>query len=166
MTIGPMLFGGFFGSAIVVDAKHDVLAEIGQHYHGAFNFVLHGFKTPAMYLALAGAVSAWFIYMKKPSIADQLAKKFGFLHRLLENKYGFDDFNQKVFAGGSLSLADKLWNVGDVKLIDGMMVNGTAGKIGLFSTVVRKLQTGHLYDYAFSMIIGLLAMLSIFFFTT
>ena len=166
MTIGPMLFGGFFGSAIVVDAKHDVLAEIGHHYHGAFNFVLHGFKTPAMYLALAGAVSAWFIYMKNPSIADRLAKKFGFMHRLLENKYGFDDFNQKVFAGGSLNLADKLWSVGDVKLIDGMMVNGTAGKIGLFSTVVRKLQTGHLYDYAFSMIIGLLAMLSIFFFTT
>ncbi len=166
LTIGPMLFGGFFGDAIVVDPSRDVLAEIGSHYHGVVKFVLHGFQVPAVYLALAGAVSAWYIYLRKPSIADWFADKFGFLHRLLDNKYGFDDFNQKVFAGGSLALADKLWTVGDVKLIDGMMVNGTANKIGVFSTVIRKLGSGYLYNYAFAMIVGLLAMLSIFIFTT
>jgi len=166
LTIGSMLFGGFFGDAIYVDPKHDVLAEIGSHYHGALNFVLHGFKTPALYLALAGAGSAWFIYLKNPSVADWFADKFGFMHRLLENKYGFDDFNQKVFAGGSLSIADKLWSVGDVKLIDGMMVNGTAGKIGLFSTLARSKLTGYLYNYAFVMVAGLCAMLAIFIFTT
>ena len=167
MTIGSMLFGGFFGSAIVVDPDHDVLAYVGEHYHGAFNFVLHGFKTPAMYLAFAGAISAWYIYLQKPSIAEWFADKFGFVHRLLENKYGFDDFNQKVFAGGTLNLADKLWSVGDVKVIDGMMVNGTANRIGLFSTLSRKVQSGFLlYHYAFAMIIGLFAMLLIFIFTT
>ena len=166
LTIGSMLFGGFFGDAIYVDPKHDVLAEIGSHYHGALNFVLHGFKTPALYLALAGAGSAWFIYLKNPSVADWFADKFVFMHRLLENKYGFDDFNQKVFAGGSLSIADKLWSVGDVKLIDGMMVNGTAGKIGLFSTLARSKLTGYLYNYAFVMVAGLCAMLAIFIFTT
>ena len=166
LTIGPMLFGGFFGDAIVVDPKHDVLAEIGSHYHGAFNFVLHGFKTPALYLALAGAASAWYIYLKNPSIADWFANKFSFVHRLLENKYGFDDFNQKVFAGGSLNIADKLWSVGDVKMIDGMMVNGTAGKIGFFSTLARSKLTGYLYNYAFVMVAGLCAMLFIFLFTT
>ncbi len=166
LTIGPMLFGGFFGDAIVVDPSRDVLAEIGSHYHGVVKFVLHGFQVPAVYLALAGAVSAWYIYLRKPSIADWFADKFGFLHRLLDNKYGFDDFNQKVFAGGSLALADKLWTVGDVKLIDGMMVNGTANKIGVLSSVVRKLGSGYLYNYAFAMIVGLLAMLSIFIFTT
>ena len=166
LTIGPMLFGDVFNGVIFVDPARDVLAEIGSHYHGAFNFVLHGFKTPALYLALAGAVSAWYIYLKNIAIADWFANKFGFIHRLLENKYGFDDFNQKVFAGGSLGLADKLWTVGDVKLIDGLMVNGSANKIGFFSTVVRQLQTGYLYHYAFAMIAGLLAMLSIFIFTT
>ena len=166
LTIGSMLFGGFFGDAIYVDAKHDVLAELGTHYHGALNFVLHGFKTPALYLALAGAASAWFIYLRKPSIADWFANKFGFVHRLLENKYGFDDFNQKVFAGGSLNIADKLWSVGDVKMIDGMMVNGTANKIGFFSTLARSKLTGYLYNYAFVMVAGLCAMLFIFLFTT
>jgi len=166
LTIGSMLFGGFFGDAIYVDEKHDVLAEIGSHYHGALAFVLHGFKTPALYLALAGAVSAWYIYLKNPSVADWFANKFSFIHRLLENKYGFDDFNQKVFAGGSLNLADKLWTVGDVKMIDGVMVNGTANKIGFFSTLFRSRLTGYLYNYAFVMVAGLCAMLFIFLFTT
>ena len=104
--------------------------------------------------------------MRKPDIADAISKRFSFIHRLLENKYGFDDFNQKVFAGGSLRIADKLWSVGDVKLIDGIMVNGTANKIGMLSQLIRKVQSGFLYDYAFAMIIGLLAMLSIFILST
>ena len=166
MTIGTMLFGQYFGGAIQVAKEHDVLAKVGEHYHGPLNFVLHGFKTPALYLALAGVLAAWFIYLRKPEIAQWFADKFGFIHRLLNNKYGFDDFNQAVFAGGSLKIADKLWNVGDAKLIDGMMVNGSANKIGKLSTIVRTIQSGYLYHYAFAMIIGLLAMLSVFIFTT
>jgi NADH-quinone oxidoreductase subunit L len=166
MTIGGMLFGHYFGGAIYVVPEHNVLAKVGEHYHGPLSFVLHGFVTPALYLALAGTVAAWFIYMRKPELADFFASKFGFVHRLLENKYGFDDFNQKVFAGGSLKLADKLWSVGDVKMIDGMMVNGSANKVGVFSALIRTVQSGYLYHYAFAMIIGLLAMLSVFIFTT
>ncbi len=166
MTIGAMVFGNYFGSAIQVAEKHDVLGRLAEDYHGVFGFVLHSFKYPAVYLALAGSVAAWFIYMRKPEIADAISKRFNFIHRLLENKYGFDDFNQKVFAGGSLRIADKLWSVGDVKLIDGIMVNGTANKIGMLSQLIRKVQSGFLYDYAFAMIIGLLAMLSIFILST
>ena len=166
LTIGSMLFGEYFGNAIQVAKEHDVLAKVGEHYHGPLNFVLHGFKTPPLYLALAGVLAAWFIYLRKPEIAQWFADKFGFVHRLLDNKYGFDDFNQAVFAGGSLKIADKLWNVGDAKLIDGMMVNGSANKIGKLSTIVRTIQSGYLYHYAFAMIIGLLAMLSVFIFTT
>ena len=166
MTIGGMLFGHYFGGAIYVAPEHDVLAKVGEHYHGPLSFVLHGFATPALYLALAGALAAWFIYLRKPELADFFASKFGFVHRLLENKYGFDNFNQKVFAGGSLKLADKLWSVGDVKMIDGMMVNGSANKVGVFSALIRTVQSGYLYHYAFAMIIGLLAMLSVFIFTT
>lgn len=166
LTIGTMLFGNYFGDAIQVAKEHDVLAEVGHHYHGPLSFVLHGFKAPALYLAFAGVFAAWFIYLRKPEIADWFATKFGFVHRLLENKYGFDNFNQAVFAGGSLKIADKLWNVGDVKLIDGMLVNGSANKIGALSAIVRTVQSGYLYHYAFAMIIGLLAMLSVFIFTT
>lgn len=166
MTIGSMLFGGYFGEAIVVAPEHDVLAKVGSHYHGPLAFMLHGFKTVALYLALGGAVAAWFIYMKRPDIADWFASKFSFLHKLLDNKYGFDDFNQKVFAGGSLKLADRLWSIGDVRVIDGAVVNGSANKIGTLSMFVRRLQSGYLYEYAFAMIFGLLIMLFVFIFTT
>jgi len=86
MTIGTMLFGQYFGGAIQVAKEHDVLAKVGEHYHGPLNFVLHGFKTPALYLALAGVLAAWFIYLRKPEIAQWFADKFGFIHRLLNNK--------------------------------------------------------------------------------
>lgn len=166
MTIGGMVFGDYFGGAIQVAANHDVLGKLAEDYHGVLGFILHAFKYPAVYLALAGSLAAWFIYMRQPQIADSLSKKFGVVHRVLENKYGFDDFNQKVFAGGSLRIADKLWSVGDVKLIDGMMVNGTANSVGALSQLIRHVQSGYLYHYAFAMIIGLLAMLSVFIFST
>jgi len=166
IAIGATLFGGYFDGAIVVAKEHDVVAKVGEHYHGAIAFMLHGLKTPPFYLAMAGVASSWFIYLRKPSIAEWFATKFSFIHRLLDNKYGFDDFNQKVFAGGSLNLANKLWTVGDVKMIDGIMVNGTANKIGFFSSLGSGKLTGYLYNYAFVMIAGLLAMLVIFFFTT
>ena len=166
IAIGPMLFGGFFQDAIQVHESRDVLAELGSSYHGAFNFVLHGFKTPALYLALAGVAAAWYIYMVNPAVADTIASRFGWLRRLLENKYGFDDFNERVFAGGSRQVADKLWSVGDVKLIDGLLVNGTANGIGVLSLIIRTLQSGYLFHYAFSMIIGLLALLTIFIIST
>ena len=166
MTLGGMVFGGYFGTAIQVAENHDVLGKLAENYHGVLGFVLHGFKTPPVYLALAGSFAAWYIYLRKPEIADSISKRFSFVHQLLENKYGFDDFNQKVFAGGSLRIADKLWSVGDVKLIDGIMVNGTANKIGVLSQLIRKVQSGFLYDYAFAMIIGLLAMISIFILST
>lgn len=166
LTIGSMLFGHWFDGAITVAEEHDVLHHIGSHYHGPASFVLHGFQGPAVYLALAGAIAAWYIYMKNPEIARRISTKFGFAHRLLENKYGFDDFNDKVFAGGTRKIADKLWTTGDVKLIDGFMVNGTASRIGIFSMIVRTLQTGYLFHYAFAMIIGMLALLSVFLFSS
>ena len=77
-------------------------------------------------------------------------------------KYGFDSFNERVFAAGSRYIGQYLWQVGDVKIIDGGMVNGTAGLIVRLSGIVRKLQTGLIYHYAFAMIIGAFLMLTFF----
>ena len=74
---------------------------------------------------------------------------------MLANKFYFDEFNQKVFAGGSRALGSLLWHIGDEKVIDGLLVNGSARLVGWFSGKVRQVQTGYLYTYAFTMIIGL-----------
>jgi NADH-quinone oxidoreductase subunit L len=167
IAIEPMLYGNFFKGVIFVDtAAHPAMYELTHNWHHIFHsaagMALHGFTTLPFALAASGVVVAWFFYMKRPDIPAAIQKRFAMINSILENKYGFDSFNDRFFAAGSRLLGNKLWQIGDVKLIDGAMVNGTANLIGKFSTVVRKLQTGLIYHYAFAMIIGVFLMLSFF----
>ncbi len=161
-TIGPVLFGGYFGDAIFVLEHHDVLGEIAHEFHGPGQFVLHGLQGIPVYLAFAGVALAWFLYIKRPDLPAVISDKFSAVYKLLANKFYFDEFNQKVFAGGSRALGNLLWRIGDEKVIDGLFVNGSARVVGWFSGVVRQLQTGYLYTYAFTMIIGLAVFLAWF----
>jgi NADH-quinone oxidoreductase subunit L len=161
-TVEPVLFGGFLSDAIHVNPDRDVIAALGERFHGATAFALHAFVTPAFWLALSGTVAAWYVYMRRPAIAAAAADRFAAVHRLLLNKYGFDDFNQTVFAGGGRGLGQALWRWGDALLIDGLIVNGTARAVGWLSSVVRRAQTGFLYHYAFAMILGLLTLVTWF----
>ena len=160
LTIDPMLFGGFFDGAIQVAPEHDVVGRMGEHFHGPWSFALHGLAGLAFWLMLAGVASAWFIYMKRPDIAQSLRRRYGTIYDILNRKYGFDDFYQAFFAAGSRRLGQGIWKYGDAGLIDGLMVNGTAKTIGWFAAKVRYVQSGYLYHYAFAMIVGLLGLLT------
>lgn len=164
MTAGPVVFGDYFKGAIEVAAAHDVIGRLGE-YHGGFGFILHAFKTPALYLAAAGVITAWVFYLLKPEIPAKLDSKLGFFRNILERKYGFDDFNQAVFAAGSVGLGSRLWKVGDQGIIDGAMVNGSAKSVGLFAGIARFAQSGYLFHYAFAMIVGLLGLMTWFLFS-
>jgi NADH-quinone oxidoreductase subunit L len=157
--IDPVVFGNFFDGVIHVLPQHDVLGEVGKEFHGALSFVLHAFGGPAVYLAIAGVATAWYITLKNPGFADGMQKRFNGLYQLLINKYYADDFNEAVFAGGARGVGQLCWKIGDVLIIDGLIVNGSARVVGWVSSVVRHVQSGYLYHYAFSMIIGLLLML-------
>ncbi len=156
LTMGYMLFGDYFGSAIYIAEHHGALAELGKHFHGAWAFVEHSFVTPAFYLAALGVFSAWYIYMKKPVIATNIKRRFSVIYNLLDRKYYFDDVYSVVFGAGSRNLGNQLWQIGDVKIIDGFIVNGSAKFVAWFAVIARKLQTGMLFHYAFAMIIGVL----------
>lgn len=158
--IEPMLFNGFFGDGIYVLPEHNVLAKIAEGYHGIVPFMMHGFMSLPFWLAISGVSLAWFFYMKRPDIPAMLGQRLNPIYKLLERKYGFDDFNDAVFAKGSRGLGNMLWQIFDVKMIDGVVVNGTAHSVAWFSRVMRHLQSGYLYHYAFAMIIGLLMLLS------
>ena len=160
--IQPMLIQGYFGDAIMVSGTHDVLAEMRQDYHGLLGFTFYALKHLPLYLAFAGVVTAWFFYIRYPALPDRVVAGIKPVYQVLMNKYGLDDFNQTVFAGGTRRVGDLLWRTGDVRLIDGLMVNGTALAVRWFSGVVRQIQSGYLYHYAFVMIIGLLVMLGAF----
>ena len=159
-TIGPMLFGEYFGPAIFVLPAHDVLGHLAEEFHGPVKFIVHALQAPPVYLALLGWFLAWLFYVKKPEIPGKIATALAPLYKLLANKFYFDEAYQAVFAGGSRGLGAALWRVGDEALIDGALVNGSARLVGWMSGIFRRWQTGYLYHYAFTMIIGLSALLA------
>ncbi|MGM0811820.1 NADH-quinone oxidoreductase subunit L [Thioalkalivibrio sp.] len=160
--IGPILFGDFFADSLFVLEEQDVLAQKGKGYTGVLAFVLHGLMLPAFWLAMAGLVSAWYLYIRRPDLPGVIAHRLRLGVRILEAKYGFDTFNDRVLAGGSRRLGHWLWRYGDVFAIDGVLVNGTARSVGWIAARARSIQTGFLYHYAFVMIIGLLVLIFAF----
>jgi len=158
--IGPMLFGGYFGDAIFIGENHPGIEEMAHEFQGVVPMVLHGLMSLPFWLALAGAVTAWFLYIKRPDLPAVIKQKFSLASFILEEKYGFDRFNDWFFAGGARGVGRGLWKGGDQMLIDGVAVNGSAKLVGRFAGVVRLLQSGHIYQYAFSMLIGVFAFLT------
>ena len=161
LTIQPMLYGDFLKDAIFIDAvKHPAMAELAAEFHGALAMAIHGLSTLPFWLALAGVVTAYVFYMVKPAIPAAIKARTGFINRVLENKYYLDAFNQKVFAGGARLLGQGLWKGGDVGLIDGALVNGSARAVGGIAMIVRTVQTGYLYWYALVMILGVIGLMT------
>jgi len=159
MTVKPLLFGGYFGSSIHVAESRNVLAEIGVHGADAGAFLIHGVKGLPVDLSLAGVLVAWLLYLRRPDLLAQATGRLRAFVRVLVNKYYFDDLNEKVIAPAARGLGKGLWKLGDEILIDGLLVNGSARTVGWLAGVVRRVQSGYLYHYAFAMIIGLAAML-------
>ena len=154
-TVGPVLFGGFFGDAIVVDDSRDVLAHMGEHWHGPVALLMHAWQTPVFWLAMAGLATAAYLYLLRPDLPAKIKARFEGLYNLLDRKYYFDDLYIKGFAAWGRNIGTALWKWGDQFLIDGVLVNGTANSVGKLAGVMRQLQSGYLYTYAFAMIIGL-----------
>lgn len=158
-TVEPVLFGGYFGDSIKVTEGHDVLAHMGAGWHGSLGLVTHAVQTPIFWLAAAGAFTAWFLYLKRPDIPEAIRQKASGLYNLLDRKYYMDDLYIDGFAAGGRSIGRFLWQKGDQLVIDGVLVNGTASAVGKLAGVLRQIQTGYLYTYAFAMIIGLTMLL-------
>lgn len=152
------VFGDYFANSIFVLPEHNVMKTLSDEYHGAVAMAVHGFTSVPFFLAIAGIVVAYVFYVLKPSLAETTRKLFAPLYSLLINKYGFDAFNQTVLAGGTRAIGQLFWKVGDEKLIDGLMVNGSAKTVGYFAKIMRHLQSGYVYHYAFAMITGLIAL--------
>jgi NADH-quinone oxidoreductase subunit L len=159
-TVEPLLFGDYFGDAIEVTRRHDVLARLAEGWHGSAGLVTHAVQTPIFWLAAAGVLTAWFLYLKRPDIPARIQEKVSGLYNLLDRKYFMDDLYIRGFAAGGRRFGNFLWHKGDELIIDGVLVNGTANSIGKLAGVMRQIQTGYLYTYAFAMIIGLTMLLS------
>jgi NADH-quinone oxidoreductase subunit L len=169
-TVGPVLFGGYFGESIRVLPTHASMSELASEFmRGGANtinrvgaFLAHGFQSVPFLLALGGFVAAWVLYIRVPQLPAVIAGRLRVLYSLLYNKYFVDEFNEFVFARGARSLGRFLWRGGDVRVIDGLAVNGTARVVGWVSAAIRHIQSGYVYHYAFAMILGLFLLITFF----
>jgi NADH-quinone oxidoreductase subunit L len=159
--IGRIVYGDYFGDAIVIAAAHPALAELAREYHGVVAMMTHAFFTAPFWLAVAGLASTFYLYVVRPDLPGDLRARLGLLVRILENKYGFDELYQKLFGDGAVKVGTGLWKGGDVTVIDGVLVDGSAKTVGAIARLVRLFQTGFIYQYAFTMIIGLFVLLSL-----
>ena len=159
--IGQFVFGDYFGNAIAVSPAHPAIATLKQQFHGVQSMIMHGFTSLPFWLALTGAGTAFYLYIIRPDLPAVLRAKWGVVVTILMDKYGLDRFNDWFFAGGARLIGTGLWKGGDVAVIDGVIVNGSAGVVGWFSTVIRKLQSGYIYNYAFAMIFGIVLLLTL-----
>ncbi len=167
IAIGPLLYGDFFQHGVAFDKvifigeNHPALHEMAEEFQGWASMGLHAASGLPVWLALAGVVVSWFLYLKRPDLPAVIKRGFGPIYTLLDNKYYMDKINEVVFARGAVAIGRGLWKEGDIVVIDGI-VNGSARFIGWFASVIRFLQSGYIYHYAFAMIIGMLGLLTLF----
>lgn len=157
ILVGPMLFDTprLLGQSIFVLPDHDVLLMLSTEFHGATLMALHAPKTATFWLALLGIVVAWVFNVANPQWSKALQQRFSWVYAVLVRKFGFDDFNQLVIVHGTRQLGSFFYNITDLKVIDGIFVNGSGKLIRWFANWVRQMQTGYLYHYAVAMILGL-----------
>jgi NADH-quinone oxidoreductase subunit L len=165
VAIDRLLFSDFLKGALGVDAaSHPAMKVLAEHFHGPVAMALHGFVTAPFFLALAGVVLAGVFYLVRPDIPAWIQSRFGAVYRLLDNKYYMDRINEVVFAAGARGIGRGLWRGGDVAVIDGVAVDGSARLVGWIASVIRTIQSGYIYHYAFAMLVGIAVVL--FFFLT
>ncbi|MEH6458876.1 NADH-quinone oxidoreductase subunit L [Chitinimonas sp. JJ19] len=160
-AIGPMLAGDFFKDVLFVNLQaHPAMEAVIHHAHNAVAMGLHAFVTLPFWLALSGVALSAYFYLKRPDIPAAIKTRVQPIYTLLENKYYMDHLYIQGFAAFGRGLGKVLWKVGDTVIIDGIVVNGTAKLVGAVAGLVRRVQTGYIYHYAFAMIIGALLLLT------
>ena len=164
LLIQPMLYGDFFSDSLFVSASHKPIVDSLVNFQGWYAMGVHGFMTLPFLLAIAGIFCAWFFCLKNKEITEGLKSKLWVFVKLLEEKYFFDRFNSWFFAGGSRSLGLGLWKIGEIFIIDNLLVNGAAKSANFLALVIRKIQSGLIYHYAIIMILGLLILLGVWWF--
>ena len=159
--IDPIVFGDYFNNVIHVSPQHDAVEKLAAEFSGIVNMMLHAFSTAPFWLSIAGIFTAWLLYNSRTEWPGKIKARFSYLYNLLNHKYYIDELYSWIFASGTRALGTALWKYGDIKVIDGFFVNGTARVIALSATVVRRYQTGYIYHYAFTMIVGIFVILTL-----
>ncbi|HRB29542.1 MAG: NADH-quinone oxidoreductase subunit L [Nitrosomonas sp.] len=159
--IGSIVFGDYFANAIYIASAHDAIEKLRVEFTGIGGMMIHALSTAPFWLSVAGIFTAWFLYSARTEIPEKIKYMLYPLYQLLDRKYYIDELYSWLFAGGTRTLGNTLWKYGDIKLIDGFFVNGAARIVAFTASMVRRFQTGYIYHYAFTMIVGIFVILTL-----
>jgi NADH-quinone oxidoreductase subunit L len=135
-------------------------AHTGEHHSHALEWGLMGVSIA---IALTGIMIAMTMYVKNTGAPAKFTAAFPALHRAVYNKWYIDEIYDFVFVNPCKALGQFLWKGFDVVIVDGV-VNGVANVVMGFSGIFRYIQSGYIYNYAFSMALGVVVMLGYYIF--
>lgn len=161
-AVDALLFKGYFANTIFISPNNSAMATLAEHFHGWVAYGVHAFSTLPFWLMVTGLVVAWYGYVVNPALPPKIYKALSGVNRILENKYFVDWIYENVFARGGRALGKLFWNVGDKGIIEGIFIGGSTRLVGLVAALSRVFQSGHIYHYAFAMIVGLIVLISFF----
>ncbi len=166
LAFGALTAGVVFERSFIGEGWHDFWQ--GAIVNGPDNNVLHDMHHVPMLISLLptlvgllGIGLAYFMYVAQPGLPARLAAAMPGLYRFVLHKWYFDEMYDALFVRPFGRLARLLWTVGDTRLIDGMP-NGIAGLAAGGSAQIVRMQTGSIAVYAFTMLIGLVVLISVF----
>ncbi len=161
----PMLYNFFplLGNSVLVLPQYNFFSQVIAEYHGTLNAALTSVFHWPFWFSVAGIFVAWLSYVRFPKFPAWCAERARLVYLILVNKYGFDAFNDWLFVRGGLKLSHFFFDFADVKLIDGILVDGSGREVTRLSALLRRLQSGYLYHYALAMVLGLILFLVWFF---
>jgi NADH-quinone oxidoreductase subunit L len=145
-----------FWNGAIVNAPGN---EIMHHVHEVPGWV----PLAPTIVGLSGIALAYVMYMFAPSLPGALARAFPGVHRFLLNKWYFDELYDAIFVRPAQALARGFWKIGDVRIIDGVP-NGLAASVAGAARQAVALQSGRVASYAFTMIVGLVLLVSLLLF--
>ena len=143
-----------FWRGSIVNAPGNTVLDDMRHVPGIVSLL------PTL-VGVLGIALAYVMYVARPELPERLAAAVPGVYRFVLNKWYFDELYNFVFVRPAIWLARTLWQVGDAQLIDGIP-NGIASLTSDSSAQVVRIQTGSIAVYAFTMLIGLVLLVSIF----
>jgi NADH-quinone oxidoreductase subunit L len=158
LVVDSWIFGDYFTS-VMGEGDESGGKHLAENYANGLALILHSPFSMPFYLAFAGVALAWLLYCKSPDLLEKMSNRFAKVHQILLDGYGFDRFNQWFFVRGSVRLGELLWRYGDVNIIDDGIINRGAKWVGGIASKVRLMQSGLIYHYAFTLIIGVMLLL-------
>src|SRR5215813_11119492 len=162
LLAGAIAFDWFVGHDWLAFWGTSSVAKVsGEVLHEAHEVPVWVTFMPLIF-ALAGIALSYYYYMVRPEMPALTAKRFPGIYAFLYNKWYFDELYDALFVRPALAIGRLFWKKGDEATIDGLGPNNIAARAQDMAGVLSRFQSGYLYQYAFVMLIGVVALVTWF----